>query len=164
MILLWKTVVLEVGMQGLQAHPQKFWFSENLCKSPENPGKNGAQRFWLQKMAPKVYIKTHENLFLEVTKKEVFISLWKKICRQKFHKNFSGKFGETRAKFFSPQKFACSYTYDGKAPPPPLPLFWKDRGGNALAMPPFSGVPVHIILHALSLRVDVGYNVSLLWT
>jgi len=28
-------------------------------------------------------------------------------------------------------------------------------------MPPFSGVPVHIILHALSLLVVVGYNVSL---
>jgi len=28
------------------------------------------------------------------------------------------------------------------------------------AMPPFSGVPMHIILHALSLLV-VGYNVSL---
>jgi len=28
-------------------------------------------------------------------------------------------------------------------------------------MPPFSGVPVHIILHALSLIVVVGYNLSL---
>jgi len=43
MILLWKAVVLEVGMQELQAHPQKFWFAENLGKSPENPGKHGGQ-------------------------------------------------------------------------------------------------------------------------
>jgi len=32
--------------------------------------------------------------------------------------------------------------------------------GNALAMPPFSGVPVHIILHVLSL-LAIGYNVPL---
>jgi len=32
--------------------------------------------------------------------------------------------------------------------------------GNALAMPPFYGVPVHIILNAL-LPVTVSYNVSL---
>jgi len=51
----------------------------------------------------------------------------------------------------------CCYK---KAPPPPFHPFWKIRGGNAPAMPPFSGVPVHIILHALSLLV-VGYNVSL---
>jgi len=36
------------------------------------------------------------------------------------------------------------------------------RGENALTMPPVSGVPVHMILHALSLLVVVGYNVSLL--
>jgi len=88
--------------------------------------------------------------------------LRKIIGRQKLHKNFSGKFGAFRAKSFAPQKFACSYTYDEKAPLPPLPLFWKGRGGNALAMRPFSGVPVSIILHALSLLVVVGYNVSLL--
>jgi len=29
-------VVLQVGVQ---AHPQKFWFAENLRKIPENPGK-----------------------------------------------------------------------------------------------------------------------------
>jgi len=31
------------GVQGLQAHPQKFRFAENVGKSPENLGKNGAQ-------------------------------------------------------------------------------------------------------------------------
>jgi len=43
-ILLWKAVVFEVGVHGLQAHPKMFWFAENLGKSPENPGKNGTQR------------------------------------------------------------------------------------------------------------------------
>ena len=47
-----------------------------------------------------------------------------------------------------------------KAPPPPLHPFWKGKGGNDPAMALFYGVPVHIILHALSLLV-VGYNVSL---
>jgi len=51
-------VVQEAGVQGVQAHPQKFWFVENLGKIPknlgktsknpgeipENLGKNGAQR------------------------------------------------------------------------------------------------------------------------
>jgi len=49
------------------------------------------------------------------------------------------------------------YCYE-KTPPPPLPAFWKGRGGNGPAMPPFCGVPVHIILHALSLLVVVGYT------
>jgi len=38
-------------VQGVQRHPQKFWFVEipgkileNLGKIPENPGKNNAQR------------------------------------------------------------------------------------------------------------------------
>ena len=46
MKLLRKAVVLEVG---LQAHPQKFWFAENLGKIPENPVKNGAQRRLISK-------------------------------------------------------------------------------------------------------------------
>ena len=29
----------EVGVQGVKAHPQKFWFIENTDKIPENPGK-----------------------------------------------------------------------------------------------------------------------------
>jgi len=40
--------------------------------------------------------------------------LWEKICRQKSHNNFSGKFGEIRAKIIfaiAPANY-CSYTYD----------------------------------------------------
>ena len=48
------------------------------------------------------------------------------------------------------------YCYE-KTPPPPLPTFWNGRGGND-TMPPSSGVLVHIILHALSLLVVVGYT------
>ena len=59
---------------------------------------------------------------------------------------------EIRTKSLACRKFACSYTYDEKAPPLPLPLFWKGSLGNALAMPPFSGIPVHIILLPLFTR------------
>jgi len=164
LILSWKAVVLEMGMQELQAHPQKFWFAENFGKSftKRNLGKSGALKIrvkmapnvvWFQKMTPKVCIKTHEDLFLEVTPKRGLHDF----CGRKFvgktcTKNFSGKFGKIRAKSFAPQKFACSYTYDEKAPPTPLPIFWQGRGGNALVMPPFSVVPVRIILHALFTR------------
>jgi len=70
MILLWKAVVLEVRVQ---AHPQKFWFAENLGKIPENPGKNGTQRCLLQKMAPKVCKKTHEEFFWRSHQKKVLM-------------------------------------------------------------------------------------------
>jgi len=75
------------------------------------------------------------------------------------HKTFSGKFGEIRAKILHNPKFAYSSTYDEKSHP--LLLFWNDRGMNPPAMSPFSGFPVHIILHALSLLVVVGYSLSL---
>ena len=151
MMLLWKAVVLELGVHGLQAHPQKFWFAEYLSKSPDSPGKNGAKRCLTSQGGAQVCIKKHEDLISEVTRKRGLHDL----CGRKFAgctKNFSGKSWEIRAKSFAPPKFACSYIYDEKAPPLPLPLFWKGGRGNALAMTPFSGIPVHIILRALFTR------------
>jgi len=123
--------VLEVGVQGLQAQPQKFWLAENLGKNPEIRVKISPNVVWLQEMAPKVCIKTQEDLFLEVTPKRGLHDL----CGRKFRgksctKKLFGKFGEIRAKSFTPRKFACSYTNDEKAIPSPLPLFWTGRGGN----------------------------------
>jgi len=40
-------------------------------------------------------------------------------------------------------------------------IFKAFQPGNAPVIPPFSRVPVHIILHTLYLLVVVGYNVSL---
>jgi len=75
-------------------------------------------------MAPMVCIKTHEDLFLEVTPKRGLHDLRRKKFRGKnCTKNLSGTFGEMQAKSFVPQIFACSYTYDETAPPPPLLLF-----------------------------------------
>jgi len=41
----------------------------------------------------------------------------------------------------------------------PVAILLKGQRGNAPAMLPFSGDPVHIILHVLTLLL-VGYNVS----
>jgi len=80
-------------------------------------------------MAPKVCINTHEDLFLEVAPKRGLHDACGRIfvCKSST-KNFSGKFGEIRATSFAPQKFACSYAYDEKAPPPPLPSFERAEG------------------------------------
>jgi len=36
-------VVFELGVQGLQAHPQNFGVAKNLGRNPENRCKNSAQ-------------------------------------------------------------------------------------------------------------------------
>jgi len=95
------TVVQESGVQGEQAHPQKFLFVENPCKIPENlakiprnmgkiredPGKilenlnkllkirEMAQNVvWLKKWHPTFCIKTHKIFFSGVHIK--MRSLW----------------------------------------------------------------------------------------
>jgi len=133
MILLWKAVVLEVGMQGLQAQPQKFWLAKNLGKALKIRVKISLKIVCLQKMAPKVCINTHEDLFWTLHQKEVFMifvgkNLEAKIAQKK--QTYRASLGKFRAKSFVPQIFACSYTYDEKAPLPSLPLFWKGRKGN----------------------------------
>jgi len=82
-------------------------------------------------MAAKVCINTHEDLLLEVTPRRDLHNLcgWKfvgKMCT----KTISGKFGEIWAKAFAPRKFACSYTYDEIAFPPPFPLILKRQRGK----------------------------------
>jgi len=54
------------------------------------------------------FAESHEDVFLEVIPKKVFMSVWEKIFAQKFPRKlcFSGK------NLFAPQKFACSYTYE----------------------------------------------------
>jgi len=105
MILLWKAVVFEVGVQGLQAHPQKFWVTENLGKNPENPCKNSAQRCLTSRNgAEGLHKNTWRPFFGGYTKKRSSHDL----CGRKFvgkscTKNFSDKFGEIRAESFAPK-------------------------------------------------------------
>ena len=141
-----------MGVQGLQVHPQKFWFAENLGKSPENWGKNGIQCCMTSKNAAQCLHGNTRDLILKVTPKRGLHDL----CGRKFigkscTKTFRaclGKFGQN----FAPQKFACFYIYDEKSPPPYCPSFERAEGKRSPPMPPFSGASVHIILHALSTR------------
>ena len=86
----------------MQAHPQKFRFVENPGKIPENLAKNGAQPCLTSKMAPNICRKINEDLFLEVTpNKGIYISLCKKSCRQKLHKNVRASLGKFGQKFLA---------------------------------------------------------------
>jgi len=92
---------VSAGVQEVQAHLQRFWFSGNpgkmfqnpgkkLHKSPEYMSKSGDQLLWYEN---KWRRKSHAERFLEVS----------------FFRVSLGEFGQ---KFFAPlQKFACSYTY-----------------------------------------------------
>ena len=54
---------------------------------------------WIQKMAPNVCRKTHEDVFFGSSHQKRFSwSLWEQICWQQSHKNLSGIFLEVRAK------------------------------------------------------------------
>ena len=159
MILLWKAAVLEMGLQGLQAHPQKFCFAENLGKSPEGLGKNGAHVVWLQKVAPKFCLETHEGLFGSYTRERSSWPLWKKICWQKLHKKLFGQVWGNSGKILCTPKICLLLYLWWKVTSTPVALILKGQGGKTLAMPPFSDVSMHIILHALSLLVIVGCNV-----
>ena len=146
-------------MYGLQAQPQKFWFADNLGKSPENPGKNGAQRCLTLKSGAKVCIKTHEDLYLEVAPKSdlhdhVGENFWAKLAQKTFRASL-GKFGQNPSRpnnLPTPtpvmKRHLCSRCHsvekaEGKMPSPYL------RSPASLC----------ILIHVHSLLVAVGCNV-----
>ena len=95
MILLWKADVLEMGVQRLQAHRQPFGFADILDKSPENPGKNGAQRCLTSNNGAEGLHKNTWRPFIGgYTKTRSSWSLWEKILGKRCTKNFLSKFGE----------------------------------------------------------------------
>ena len=66
----------------------------------------------LPKMVP-TFVETQMNTFFGGnTETSSSWSLWEKICRQKSHNNFSGKFGEIRAKIHCTPKYLL----------PPIPM------------------------------------------
>jgi len=109
-------------------------------------------------MAPKVCRKTHKDLLLR-SQKNVFMSLsGRKFVDKSCTRTFSGnleKFGEKS--FASPKICLLLHLCKGTSGPVAPPV--KGQKGKCPAMPPFSGVPAHIILHALSLLVVVSYTV-----
>ena len=100
-------VVQEAGVQGVQAHPQKFWFVENLgiisenpnktlkyqCKIPENLGKNSAQGLQENKWRP--FFGGHTKKQSTKDEKQLFRQVWENLGKNALH----------------PQKLACSFTY-----------------------------------------------------
>jgi len=84
-------------------------------------------------MAPKVCRKTHDDLFLEVTPKKVFMifvgeQLQVKVARTSFRASLGRCGQKSLGHTIAPRKCACSHTYDEKASPPPLPPFLKKHG------------------------------------
>ena len=130
MILLWKTVVFEVGVQGLETHPQKFWFPKNLGKSPENPGKNSAQRCLTSRNGAKgLHKNTWRRFCGGYTKKRSLLSLWEKICMQKLHKKFFGQVWGSSGKILRNQKVCLLLHLWWKGTSPPVvPLLKGQRG------------------------------------
>ena len=160
-ILLWKAVVLEVGEQ---AHPQKFWFAKNLSKITENPGINGAQRCLTSKYDTQGLKKnTWRPIFGGPTEKCFSWSLWEKICRQNYTKNFSGKFGEIRAKILRTPKNSPALTSTMKRHIGLHCLLLKGQRGKCFCHASILRHPC-AYYSTLSLLVVVGYSVSLKWT
>ena len=93
--------------------------------------------------------------FLEVTPKKVFMIC--KSCTKTFRESLL-KFGQ---KSFTTPKISLLLNLWWKSTSAPVAPLLKGQGMNTPAIPPSSGVPVHINLHALSLLVVVGYNWSL---
>jgi len=107
-------------VQGVQAHPQKFCFVENLDKIPENLGKtsenlgkipeylgkNGAQRCWTSKNgAQRLHKNTIKTIFLEVTPKTgLHILCGRKFVGKRHTKTFSSSLGKFGQKSFAPPK------------------------------------------------------------
>jgi len=126
-----------VGVQGVQAQPQQFWFSQNLGKIPENPGKtdinlgkicenlrklpenlgkllenmgkNGAQCGLVWKYRRPTFA---ESIVLEIIPEKC---LHEKIFAEKVARKFFGQVWRNLGKNPShPPKFACSYTYESQ--------------------------------------------------
>jgi len=91
------------GCRGCKRSPKSFSLLKIWAKSPENPDKNSAQRCLASKdIAKGLHKNTWRPCFGGYTK-EVFMIFVGEKCWQKLQKNFSGKFGEIRAKSFAPQ-------------------------------------------------------------
>ena len=132
------------------------------CPNSCNKIFNGAQHCLTSQNDAQGLQKTHEDLFWRSHRKKVFISSREKICTQKLHKNLFGQVRRKSGKILRTQIFLAP-TPMKRHLRPRCPPFERSEG-EFPRYASFSRVPVQIILHALSLLVAVGDNVSLQWT
>ena len=123
MILLWKVVVSEVEVRGVQVHPKSF----DLLKSWENLRKSEYKwrpaLFHFKKWHPRFAVKHMKTFFGGHTKKRSSWSLWEEICRQNCTKTFRANLGKFWQKSFA---FPTNCLF--------LHLWWK---GTSVYIVPF---------------------------
>ena len=133
---------------------------QNLGNIPENPRENGAQpsltsKHGAQGLQKITWMKTffggHSKRGLHDLHGREFVG---KSCT----KTFRGSLGKFGKKSFATPKISLLLNLWWKGTSTPVARLLKGQRDECPAMPPPSGVPVHIDLHALSLLVVVGYN------
>ena len=134
-------------------------------KPGQNPWKPGKKwrpiLFDIIKWHPR-FTEKHMNTFFGCrSKKSLHDHCGRKCVGKNCPKSFSGKFGDIRAKTLRSPKICLLLHPWWKGTSAPIDPHLQGRRGKCPAMPPFSGVRVHIILHALSLLVAADCSVSL---
>jgi len=85
-----------------------------------------------------------------------------KVCRKNLHKTLFGEvWGNSGKNPSQPQKCACSQTYDEKGTSALVAPLLKGQGDECRCHVSIFRRPFAYYLHALSLLVVVGYNLSL---
>jgi len=125
-MLVWKALVLEMGMQ---THPKSFDLLKIWAKYLKIRVKIAPNVVWFQKWHSRFAEKHMKTCVWRSHEKMVFWSFWEKICKQKLHKKLFGPvWGNSGKNISHSKKFVCSYIYDEKAPAPPLHPFEMEEG------------------------------------
>ena len=155
---------VEGGGAGVANAPPKVDLPKILANALKIWIKMTPNVVWLQKMVPKVYMKTHEDLFLEVTpKKRSSWSCGRKFVGKSCTKTFRailGKFGKNPS---HPKNLPAPTPMMKRHHRPRCPSF--ERAVGEMPSPCLhSPASLCILFYTHSLLFVVGYNVSLLWT
>ena len=92
---------------------------------------------------------TPEKVSCSHTKKGLHDLCWRKFVSKIAQKTFRVSLEKFGQKSFALPKICLLLHLWWTGTSASIAPFWKGRGGNAPAMPPFSSVPAHIILHSL---------------
>jgi len=99
-----------------------------------------------------------KTFFWRLPQKEVFMVLWKRIWRQKLHKKLFGQVWGNSGKILCTPKICLLLHLWWKGTSAPVAPLLKGQRRKCPRHGSILGVPVPIILHALSLLVVVGYK------